>query len=166
MKKHQMTAPNKNPAKKTAKWTGSGFPEMEVKTVVPNPLQKMMFMGFPSERKAPLAKSPRWDMDEEETNSLPWRASLMASQASLSISRIPIRLSVILAMLFCTMNASPVKAMIAQVVSPIREPNWTNNAGKKPRAAPRRTVSAVTTPGGAQKAIARTNDEIKSDMAL
>jgi hypothetical protein len=33
-----------------------------------------------------------------------------------------------------------------------------------PRAVPRRTVSAVITPGGAQKAIASTNDEMNNDM--
>ncbi len=55
---------------------------------------------------------------------------------------------------------------MAQVVSPIREPNWTNKAGRNPRAVPRRTVSAVTTPGGAQNAIARKKDEMKSDISL
>src|SRR5687767_1664377 len=64
------------------------------------------------------------------------------------------------------MNARPVRAMIAHVVSPTSEPNWTNSAGINPRAAPRRTVSAVMTPGGAQKAIARTNDEIKRDIVF
>src|SRR5687768_4330748 len=64
------------------------------------------------------------------------------------------------------MNARPVRAMIAHVVSPTSEPNWTNSAGINPRAAPRRMVSAVTTPGGAQKAIARTNDEIKRDIVF
>jgi hypothetical protein len=54
--------------------------------------------------------------------------------------------------------------MMAQVVSPTSDPNWTNKAGIKPRAAPRRTVSAVITPGGAQNAIARIKDEMKSDI--
>src|SRR5215203_3619481 len=63
-------------------------------------------------------------------------------------------------------NASPVRAINAQVVSPTREPNCTNSAGTKPRAAPRRTVSAVTTPGGAQKAMARIKDEINKVMFL
>src|SRR5262245_29705760 len=78
----------------------------------------------------------------------------------------PIRMRIALAILFWTTKASPVKAMIAQVVSPTREPNCTNSAGINPRAAPRRTVSAVTTPGGAQKAIARKNDEMKSDICF
>src|SRR5215207_6946122 len=62
------------------------------------------------------------------------------------------------------MNARAVSAMIAQVVSPTREPNWTNRAGINPRAAPRRTVSAVITPGGAQKAIASMKDDKNSDI--
>src|SRR5512147_3106876 len=76
----------------------------------------------------------------------------------------PIKLKIILATLFWMRKASPVKAMIAQVVSPTSEPNCTNNAGRNPRAAPRRTVSAVITPGGAQNAMARTNDEKNNDM--
>src|SRR5688500_4036504 len=63
-------------------------------------------------------------------------------------------------------KARPVRAIIAQVVSPTREPNWTKSAELNPRAAPRRTVSAVTTPGGAQKAIARTNEDRKSVIWL
>src|SRR5688572_7172862 len=63
-------------------------------------------------------------------------------------------------------KARPVRAIMAQVVSPMREPNWTKSAGRNPRAAPRRTVSAVTTPGGAQKTIARTNEERKSVISL
>jgi hypothetical protein len=90
----------------------------------------------------------------------------MASHASLSINTMPIKLRTDLAISFCTINAKPVSAMSAQVVSPIREPNWTNYAGPNPRAAPRRTVSAVTTPGGAQKAIANKNEEIKRLMMI
>jgi len=164
MKKHQVMAPSKNPAKKIAKWTGAGFPESEAKTVVPSPVQKTMFMGLPSDRNAPVEKSPRVELDVLVSSSLPWRASLSAFQASLSMRMMPIKLKIILAMLFWMRKASPVNAMIAQVVSPTSEPNCTNNAGTNPRAAPRRTVSAVMTPGGAQKAMARIKDEIKSDM--
>ena len=41
-----------------------------------------------------------------------------------------------------------------------------DSARINPRAAPRRTVSAVITPGGAQKAIARKKDERKSDISF
>src|SRR5690349_15179729 len=61
MAKHHRIAPLRNPAKKTAKSAGCGLPEIEEKTVVPSPVQKTMFMGFPSERNAPFVKSPRVD---------------------------------------------------------------------------------------------------------
>ena len=139
---------------------------MDAKTVVPRPVQKTIFMGLPNERNAPFVKSPRCELDALISSSFPRRASLIASQASLSMRRIPIRLRIIFAILFWTINARPVSAMIAHVVSPTREPNWTNSAGINPRAAPRRTVSAVITPGGAQKAMARTNDDKNNDMDL
>ena len=137
---------------------------MEANTVVPNPVQKTILMGLLRERKAPFVKSPRWGLDAIISSPFPCRASLMASQASLSMSRMPIRLRMICAILFWTMTARPVNAMIAQVVSPTSEPSCTNNAGINPRAAPRRTVSAVITPGGAQKAMASMKDDRNSDI--
>jgi hypothetical protein len=55
---------------------------------------------------------------------------------------------------------------MAQVVSPTKEPNWTKSAGKNPRAVPHRIVSAVTTPGGAQKAMAKINDDRNRDIGF
>src|SRR5215207_2169775 len=137
---------------------------MDANTVVPSPVQKTIFMGLPRERKAPFIKSPRCEWEAVVSSSFPRRASLMASRASLSMSRRPIKLRIIFARLFWTINARPVSARIAQVVSPTREPNWTNRAGMNPRAAPRRTVSAVITPGGAQNAIARMKDDKNNDI--
>src|SRR5215213_5872303 len=137
---------------------------MEANTVVPRPVQNTMLRGLPNDRNAPFAKSPRLELVALNAKSLSWRASLKASQASLSINRIPTKLRKTRAVLFWTRKARPVKAMMAQVVSPTREPNWTKSAGRNPRAAPRRTVSAVTTPGGAQNAMARKKDEMKRDI--
>ena len=139
---------------------------MDENTVVPSPVQKTMFIGFPSERNAPFAKSPRVEpaAEVDVSNPFPFRASRIAPEASFNISNMPMMLRIIFATLFCTRNASPLKAMIAQVVSPTSEPNCTNNAGTNPWAVPRRTASAVMTPGGAQNAMARMKDEKKRDI--
>src|SRR5512140_433908 len=57
-KKHQSTAPARKPAKKRAKWTGWGLPDMEANTVLPSPVQNTILSGLLRERNAPLAKSP------------------------------------------------------------------------------------------------------------
>src|SRR5688500_16490487 len=71
MKKHQSTAPPRKPAKKIMKCIGCGPSDMEVNTVVPSPVQKTMLSGFPRERKAPLAKSPRLEVEDVVSSSFP-----------------------------------------------------------------------------------------------
>ncbi len=136
---------------------------MPANAVAPMPVQKTILNGLPSDSNAPVAKSPRSEADTL-VSSYSIRAALKASHASFIKSIIPIRLKMILAVLFWTRNANPVNAINDQVVSPTSEPNCTNKAGRKPRAKPRRIVSAVIIPGGAQKAIPRIKEETASDI--
>lgn len=94
------------------------------------------------------------------------RESLIALNARWMRKPIPNKDRIPRTIQFWTKAAVPAIASMAQAESPISDPIWTRSAGQNPRANPRRRVSAVTTPGGAQKAMASTKDEKKRDISL
>jgi hypothetical protein len=125
--------------------------------------QKAIANGLLNDSNAPVIRSPF-----SELVAGLWmiftRESLMALTARYIRNPIPRSARVNRTIQFWIKVAAPKSANIAQTESPISEPTWTRSAGQNPRSNPRRTVSAVTTPGGAQNAMAKANDERNRDI--
>ena len=119
------------------------------KSVLPRPSQNTIANGLLNDKSKPVVKLLREEIGFD-WGWVPFTASLIAWMANQNSSTTPSRLAIIRTTEFWTRKASPVNAITAQVASPRTEPICTNQADQNPCDIPRRTVSAVTTPGGAQ----------------
>ena len=92
------------------------------------PVQKTMFIGLPRDRKAPFAKSPRRE-GETVISFLSIARILDGIPGEFKHEQYPNQAEHDLGSIVLNDKRQPVSAMIAQVVSPTSDPNWTNRAG-------------------------------------